>query len=88
MNSDHCSIVTFQEKIYKILKYITLCGFVPLLWFGSIFYFLSGDIIYGLIEISIGFIVLTTVLCAGSFNLSINYFGFLARTGLIWQIGK
>ncbi|MDD4234770.1 MAG: hypothetical protein PHF99_02010 [Bacteroidales bacterium] len=25
---------------------------------------------------------------SGSFNLSINYFGFLARTGLIWQIGK
>ncbi len=62
MNIDKHSITYFQQKIYKILVYITLYGFIPLLWFGSIFYYLSGDIIYGLIEDAAGLILLFSVL--------------------------
>ncbi|PKK96730.1 MAG: hypothetical protein CVV58_04865, partial [Tenericutes bacterium HGW-Tenericutes-3] len=61
MSKDYRPIIEFQLKIYSILKSITLMAFIPLLWFGSIFYFITDAALYGFIEIGAGLFLLYCV---------------------------
>lgn len=66
---------SFQKNSYKMILRWILIFIGPLLIFGSLLYFLRGMILFGVIEVSIGFIISSMIL--------INHFSLEKKTILV-----